>query len=322
MQNLLVSFCSRNNILISNKIVKLKIDELIPLQEWISLLDEINHQYSKSGLGLEISKHVDPRNFGILGYLLLSCNTVLDALMQFEKYQRLNLETKETTLFFKDNSVVISWEKDIYIKNNSLIDELLMAIFVKIFNQLVYPNSIVIDKIFLNSEKKRPSYIYENFFGCPVEFLDEGASIHISMDSAFLEISSSDPLLNSILTKQADFRLAKFSNTDNFDDLLSNGILKAIKYNTVNVDYVANTIGLSTHTFQLKMKAKGYSFKEKLSLLRRDLAIDFLLNENLSILEISKLLGYREQTSFIRSFKGWTGISPLQYRKRNLKRSS
>lgn len=319
MQNLLVSFCEDNNLLISENFLNFKTDELIPLWEWVALLEEINRQYSKPGLGLEISKYVEPRTFGILGYLLLSCNSLLEALNLFKKYQRLALEIKDANFIFKRESIVIHWGKESCLKNNQLIDELLMAILVSVLNQLVYPNKISINRIRLSSTKKRLLYIYEAFFGCPVEFLNEGASLEISLNSIFLLIPSADPLLNNILIKQADLRLAKFSNLDNFYELLTENILQAIKSGDVNLGYVANKLGITSRMLQSKMKKRGYNFKEILNVIRKEMAFDYLLDEKLSILDVSELLGYREQTSFIRAFKGWTGVSPLRYRKTNVK---
>ncbi|MEC8428056.1 MAG: AraC family transcriptional regulator, partial [Pseudomonadota bacterium] len=48
--------------------------------------------------------------------------------------------------------------------------------------------------------------------------------------------------------------------------------------------------------------------------LRRDIAIDKLVNENLSIAEIGQILGFVEPASFTRAFKQWTGVSPAEYR--------
>ena len=76
---------------------------------------------------------------------------------------------------------------------------------------------------------------------------------------------------------------------------------------------------MSSRKFQSKLKEHGYTFRERLNKVRRDLAFEYLEDNNLSILDISILLSYREQTSFIRAFKDWTGFSPLQYRKKLLK---
>ena len=39
-----------------------------------------------------------------------------------------------------------------------------------------------------------------------------------------------------------------------------------------------------------------------------------MLNEDIKVAELSDFLGYTEPSSFVRSFKGWTGETPKSYR--------
>jgi AraC-like DNA-binding protein len=45
-------------------------------------------------------------------------------------------------------------------------------------------------------------------------------------------------------------------------------------------------------------------------------AIDKLLNEDVSVADLAEYLGFTEPSSFVRSFKGWTGQTPKAYRDR------
>lgn len=48
---------------------------------------------------------------------------------------------------------------------------------------------------------------------------------------------------------------------------------------------------------------------------RKELAQHYLSRSSISPGEISYLLGFQESSSFIRSFRGWTGITPGEYRR-------
>ena len=50
--------------------------------------------------------------------------------------------------------------------------------------------------------------------------------------------------------------------------------------------------------------------------LKRDAAIEWLTNSELSIEAISAQLGFVETSPFTRTFKQWTGVPPSAYRKR------
>jgi AraC-like DNA-binding protein len=55
---------------------------------------------------------------------------------------------------------------------------------------------------------------------------------------------------------------------------------------------------------------------------RQELAQHYLANSTISPAEISYLLGFQDGNSFIRAFKGWTGMTPGSYREvpRNVER--
>jgi AraC-like DNA-binding protein len=77
---------------------------------------------------------------------------------------------------------------------------------------------------------------------------------------------------------------------------------------------VASQLCVSPQTLRRKLQAESTSYQQIKDMLRRDLAIDKLIHENLSIAEIGQLLGFVEPASFTRAFKQWTGVSPAEYR--------
>jgi len=50
--------------------------------------------------------------------------------------------------------------------------------------------------------------------------------------------------------------------------------------------------------------------------LRRELAQGFLAERRSSLTEIAFLLGYSELTAFDRAFRKWTGVTPMEWRRR------
>ncbi len=54
MLNLLINFCVKNNLKNVKYLSDYKTSELIPIGEWIELLEEINQKQTKPTLGLEI----------------------------------------------------------------------------------------------------------------------------------------------------------------------------------------------------------------------------------------------------------------------------
>ena len=72
---------------------------------------------------------------------------------------------------------------------------------------------------------------------------------------------------------------------------------------------------MSGRTLQRRLKEEGTSFGELLDWLRRGMAQAYLADDQISISEVSYLLGFSEQSAFQRAFKRWTGSTPVQFRK-------
>ncbi|MGB3406037.1 MAG: helix-turn-helix domain-containing protein [Jannaschia sp.] len=78
---------------------------------------------------------------------------------------------------------------------------------------------------------------------------------------------------------------------------------------------VALTLGISRSTLQRRLREEDTSYQAVLDDTRRDLAIRYLTKTNLRADEIAGVLAYRDANSFSRSFRRWTGQSPVAFRK-------
>ena len=79
---------------------------------------------------------------------------------------------------------------------------------------------------------------------------------------------------------------------------------------------VADQLAIHPKKLRRLLEAEGIGYSELKSQLRRDVAIRQLTRSSASVEQIAILLGFSETCTFIRAFKGWTGVTPYTYRKR------
>jgi AraC-like DNA-binding protein len=79
---------------------------------------------------------------------------------------------------------------------------------------------------------------------------------------------------------------------------------------------VAESLHMSESSLRRRLQKENTSYQALKDEIRCDVAIDKLLNENVSVADLSEYLGFTEPSSFVRSFKGWTGQTPKAYRER------
>ncbi|WP_346839424.1 AraC family transcriptional regulator [Microbulbifer sp. SAOS-129_SWC] len=78
---------------------------------------------------------------------------------------------------------------------------------------------------------------------------------------------------------------------------------------------IANALDLNPKKLRRLLNEEGIGYSNLKTQLRRDLAIYHLSTRKSSIEEIAFKTGFSEASAFIRAFKGWTGVTPMTYRK-------
>ena len=76
---------------------------------------------------------------------------------------------------------------------------------------------------------------------------------------------------------------------------------------------LAEQLRISPLTLYRRLLQEGTSYQKIKDNIRREIAIDKLVNKQLSVDEVSELVGFEEPRSFTRAFKQWTGLSPRNY---------
>lgn len=87
----------------------------------------------------------------------------------------------------------------------------------------------------------------------------------------------------------------------------------------LNAATVAKKMGLSERTFFRRIREHGLSFQQVVDSIKFSSAKVYLANRDLTMNEISFLLGFAELSSFHRAFKRWSKTTPAQFRQELLR---
>jgi len=77
---------------------------------------------------------------------------------------------------------------------------------------------------------------------------------------------------------------------------------------------IADKLHMSESTLQRRLAKEGCRFQELLDQVRYRLALEYLQSTHLPVTEIAILLGYSSAANFRRSFRRWSGITPMEVR--------
>lgn len=177
---------------------------------------------------------------------------------------------------------------------------------------------------------RTPSYALDYrlmFYGAPIRFEQNVAQMTFSTSDLTLPVSQSmaqlqqlvkDPFTQLlILNFQSSSWSAKVTEClQNADGLHVDHVEMNQEVNQMaTLAEVAEALQLAPYTLQRRLQDEGQSFLAIKNQVKRDMAIELLVNSTLSIEEISLQLGFAETSPFTRSFKLWTGVAPSAYRK-------
>jgi AraC-like DNA-binding protein len=112
-------------------------------------------------------------------------------------------------------------------------------------------------------------------------------------------------ILNILWTLQCPFSLCAGARTLGASHPIERQSLLKFAHSQMN---------MSTRNLQRRLHQEGASFKMLLEKTRKDLSHQYIKNSNLSINEITFMLGFSEPANFTRAFKRWTDHSPSEYR--------
>lgn len=323
---MVVDFCKTNNLDIPEECTRYfnqdftilnDIYARVSLATWCNILYKIHRQYPVAALGLKIAEHVQPSYAGILTYLAFSNPNLFDALPDFINYSRLVYDYQYLNFDIKNDEIEFSWS-DYNELSGLLVDELFIAVFVKILKLAIYPHELPVRRIHFIYKKPKNTGIYEEFFQCPVYF-DMPLSGVVFSISGFknVTLSSPDEILYEILKQQVDRLVEELKNYNDFEQRIYLSIVSAIKDKDVSMEAVAKNMEVTVTKLRQILIQKELDFSDLLADTRYKLAQQYLKKPKLSINAISEMLGYSEQSSFQRAFKVWSGTTPLKWRKMN-----
>ncbi|WP_022963196.1 AraC family transcriptional regulator [Halopseudomonas pelagia] len=288
----------------------------VSAQRFCELLESVWERDPVSALGIRLGLSAQPRHFGVVGYMVSSCGTLGQALARYHRYQGLLQGGLVSRAWLKDGVLYMRWTQAV--ANTPLASEFSLAVFVSLC-QVLIGRAVTPMRAGLPFPKPQDLGVYQVLLGCPVDFDRSAIELAIPAHLLALPISSKDPYLLRLLEQQAQALLSQLpqvegAQTGAFFSRVQEQILESMKNGDVSAAAVALALGCSLRTFYRQLRSAGYSYRGLLAHTRHTLARQYLADPALAQTDVALLLGYSEQSTFIRAFRSWTGMTPGGYR--------
>ena len=159
---------------------------------------------------------------------------------------------------------------------------------------------------------------YERYFGCRVCFGAErdGLIFHrAELDKPCVGYNAE---LLGILIPELDRRLEQQTHSATLTEQIRWVLRRRLTAGRPDIRSVAAELAMSERSLQRKLTDEGQTFQSLLGETRHQLALEYLSDPTLAIIEVAYMLGYEDQNSFFRAFRQWEEITPATWRAQHL----
>ncbi|HKJ16090.1 MAG TPA: AraC family transcriptional regulator [Xanthomonadales bacterium] len=294
--------------------LKLPIDaELrIPYQSVDAIRALAAAEVGDEAFGLKAGRFVHPSHLGALGYAWLASATLRIALQRLQRFVRILNARARLIMEERNDEVQIGIDVDLPSKNLVVRDDLACSVLATMIRYNLGPDFY---PSFVTLKRDRPSDTkpWDTFYGCPVVF---GADANtLTVPSAILDkvLPSANPGLAQL---NEDIVVRYLERLDQAD--LPGRVRKEIVRHLPSDDFsqavVAESLNMTPRTMRRWLRSHGTSFKSLVTEVRQELANKFVADDNISVTEMSFMLGFSEVSSFTRAFRNWHGFPPSEAR--------
>jgi AraC-like DNA-binding protein len=283
-------------------------------QSQIALLDEAAIALKDDCIGFTLARDLDPREIGLLYYVMASSQTLGEALKRAARYSKIINEALVIG-YREGNRLFISLSYS-GVPRHSARHQIEFGMFATIRVCRVLTGENLVPQHFSFSHH-RSEVIPEmaRFVGTKVEFGADRDEFALNVDAHLLPLIHADTHLNDLLLKYCEAALAdRRGDKTKLRTRVENAISSVLPHGRVLVEDIARSLGMSERTLARKLSDEGLNFTEILQQMRRDLAVRYLDDPRLPVSKIAWLVGFREVSAFTHAFKRWTGKTPREMR--------
>ncbi|MFN3913147.1 AraC family transcriptional regulator [Hyphomonas sp.] len=294
-------------------------DKRIPAEVTADVLNAAAEATGIDSIGLRVGMQFRPATFLDVGYALAAASTIREALEINMRYQPLTQEAARTRLEVDRKEARIILEPAFAdAERFRRVTEAILAGYASIGRWLLWDQVRPVAAVQFRHQQpgEETCAYYAALFGDHVSF---GAAQDVMVIDAGLvarPLPNANPALVQLLTGRLNARLAAYKAGSSLRMLVMSGLHRQIRQGKPSLDDTAKLLGMSGRTLRRKLQAEELSYSELLAATRKEAAEVYMHEEKMTLAEIAGLLGYGDQTAFMRAFRDWFGTSPGAYREK------
>lgn len=264
-------------------------------------------------LGLKFGGRISIASQGIFGYALMTSATIGDALNLLVRYNRVILPSITIGLQHGERELQLSVEAaHLPPTLQRYYTELLYAAIVN-SGRILLDGRMVGIRWQLGFAPPADVMHYKLYLGENLEFNCARSAMFLANEDLSAPISTANPVARDIFRRECDRLISRESGGGKVSAQVQQILLQAGSEFPTGAA-VAAQLHMSESTLQRHLAKEGVRYQQLLDQVRYRLAGEYLQGTTLPVVEIASLLGFSDAANFRRSFKRWSGTTPIAFR--------
>ncbi|WP_116368681.1 AraC family transcriptional regulator [Parahaliea mediterranea] len=271
----------------------------------------------RSDLGLCYGEAAGVTEYGPIGYAMLSAATDLEAVNIALTFQRLYYGTMASmSLHHEAGQGLIRLRENLPSgAGRRFFIEMLLAGFLR-FNHALVGEQTQLQALRLAYPVPDYAERYRQLFQCEVHFGQPHHELLFDTGVLARPLPNADPITARACEQVCGELLERFDRGERFAArvrrvLLADGCDRGLRQ-------VAASLGCHERTLHRRLQEEGTGFQQIKDDIQRDQVLVALQDTSLSINEVARRQGFDSPSNFRRAVRRWTGLAPLEWRRRLL----
>lgn len=276
-------------------------------------------------LGLKIGQHYALAGYGPLLMLLVTCNTIEDAINSGIRFQALTHLFGELGLLQRGKNVALSYMPvDLKTDMGRLRAQCEISGTYKFILDIYRMVGLPIPNIRVELPFSEPKELgmleqYYSYYGKDLHFSASQAVFQLGHDVRSVKIPSADQMTFRVYEAKCIAELERLNVDVKRQQPLVQRVMDYLELQQGVIPGMAETahaLDIPERTLRYQLQQLDTSYKEIREQLIKNKALKLIEYNEYSIEAIAELLGYSEPAAFNHAFKRWFGHSPRQYLKK------
>jgi AraC-like DNA-binding protein len=291
-------------------------DTLKSFEQIAALIERAHRLCPLPGLGLRVGRDQSPTQWGILGYAIMCCRNLRHMMAMVIKYHRIAASMAEFYFREEGEHAYLEVRPPVALHDalSTMVEEHLSAVLSGM-RMLTGKRELSPVEVRLSYAQPAHAALYREVFGCPVHFSRPSCTLVFERKVMDLPIKSS-----SFLSSQMAERICAMQLKRQYAE---HDVVHRVRYLLLehtstfpDAEAVAAILHMTSRTLRNRLHAQDTSFQAILDDVRRQLAMNYLEQTELTLDEICGLVGFNDASNFRRAFRKWTGRNPSAVRRR------